>query len=120
MHFSSKLMILPGKLAKSTRMPCSFFKLWKSSSLTSSVCKKVRSLSLERVMRSICRHNHQWQHVLAKGHAPLAWRKTWQRHVHVLVCASAVATLGFGLAARYSKHTHHSPPSGYGSAVLLR
>mmetsp|Transcript_19355 Transcript_19355/g.49246 ORF Transcript_19355/g.49246 Transcript_19355/m.49246 type:complete len:349 (-) Transcript_19355:311-1357(-) len=40
LHLSSNVMILPGKLAKSTRMPCSFFRLWKSSSLTSSECKK--------------------------------------------------------------------------------
>jgi hypothetical protein len=37
MHRSSRLMILPGKLAKSTRMPCSLFSAWNSSSLTCTV-----------------------------------------------------------------------------------
>ena len=44
-------MILPGKLPKSTRMPWSAFSPWKSSSLTSSVCRKKGSSSLDAWMR---------------------------------------------------------------------
>lgn len=57
MHFCSKVMTLPGKLPKSTRMPCSTFRFWNSSSLTSKVCRKNRSSSLDRCILRICRNS---------------------------------------------------------------
>ncbi len=54
MHLSRSVIIFPGKLAKSTRIPCSFLRLWNSSSLTSNECRKNRSLSLEMCILRIC------------------------------------------------------------------
>lgn len=60
-HLSNRVMIFPGKLAKSTRIPCSFFKDWKSSSLTSNECRKNKSLSLDICIRKIWKHNGNWE-----------------------------------------------------------
>ena len=48
-------MIFPGKLPKSTRIPWSALSPWKSSSLTSRVCRKKGSSSLDAWMRSTWR-----------------------------------------------------------------
>ncbi len=47
-------MILAGKPPKSTRMPCSDFSPWKSSSVTSRVCRALRSSSAQIWITSTC------------------------------------------------------------------